>query len=209
VEPFAGAAAYSVYWLKQRRDTETILYDIDPMVVELWERILAMSPDELWAYPNPKAGEMSSDMLWGSCASATSSWRSVASGGQFQVTGWMARDFPFIKRRMAADLAEIGGGRVKVFEGGYESSLVCDATWFVDPPYQHQGHRYTEGSAGLDYEHLGAWCRNLRGQTIVTEAKPADWLPFRPHKTHYDQTNQARVDLIWESDPEPTLLDLI
>lgn len=208
VEPFAGAAAYSVYWLKQRSDIEAVLFDVDPMVVGLWRRILEMSPDELWTYPDPVVGQMSSDMLWGSCASATSSWRSVAAGRQFQVTEWMARDFPTIKRRMAADLAEIGGGRIKVVEASWDTVPNMSATWFIDPPYQHQGHRYTSGN-GIDFDLLGRWCQSRQGQVIVTEAAPADWLDFEPHRIHQDQTNQKRMELVWYSHPEPTLLDIM
>ena len=208
VEPFAGAAAYSVYWLKQRRDTECILVDRDPLVVELWERLLAMSPDEMWDYPNPRAGQMSDDMLWGSTASATSSWRTVATGGKFQVTEWMARDFPTIKRRIAADMAEIGGGRIKVFHGDYSDTPDMDATWYIDPPYQHQGHRYTQGSGAINYAHLAVWSRERRGQVIVVEAQPANWLPFVPHRLAQSQVNKFGIELVWYSHPEPTLFDV-
>src|SRR5688500_18010835 len=68
VEPFAGSAAYSVRHLQPRRRNpplveRVILIEKDPRVCQLWERILAMEPDDLHSYPIPKAGERTSDFL--------------------------------------------------------------------------------------------------------------------------------------------------
>ena len=51
------------------------------------------------------------------------------------------------------------------------------ACWFVDPPYQKEGHRYPCGSAGIDYGHLREWAFARRGQVTICESEKNDWLP--------------------------------
>src|SRR5262249_37436406 len=52
-----------------------------------------------------------------------------------------------------------------------------EATWFIDPPYQHAGRRYP-GQYRLNYGDLAHWCLRRRGLVIVCGGADDDWLSF-------------------------------
>jgi hypothetical protein len=61
-----------------------------------------------------------------------------------------------------------------------------EATWFVDPPYQHVAKSYRNDEIDcntVDFPALAAWVRSRSGQVIVCEQAGADWLPFEPFRT--------------------------
>jgi len=84
------------------------------------------------------------------------------------------------------------------------------ATWFIDPPYQVGGHKYSMGNGAIDFTHLAQWCKSRVGQVIVCENIKADWLPFWPMRKlsgAYSKTTEA----IWSNyrtGYEATQLDL-
>ena len=205
VEPFAGAAGYSMFWLLKNPELKAVLIDKDPLVVQIWNTLLSIDSNDLVNYPDPIKGERTIDPLYLAATASGGSWAKARKGEPFKITAWMARDFPRLKIRWA-EAAERIRGRVSVLSKeyqGFPSSI--NATWFIDPPYQHQGHQYVEGSSGIDYEFLGTWVRQCRGQVIVTESEPADWLPFQPHHTknsvNTSQTpnmkNVKKKELVW------------
>lgn len=63
VEPFAGSAGYSVHHLTKGTAQSALLYDIDPRVVEMWDRLLGMTPDAIMRLPAPTVGSRTSDPL--------------------------------------------------------------------------------------------------------------------------------------------------
>ena len=207
IEPFAGAAAYSMLWLTRRREMTAILYDIDPMVIELWTRLLDLTPEELWHYPDPVKGERTTDPIYLTATVTYGSWVRASKGKDYQISEWMHRDFPEIKRRMADTLAHVRG-RVTIHDASYEGAHDVEATWFIDPPYQTEGHQYALGNA-IDFAGLGDWCRSRQGQVIVCESLGADWLEFTPHRMTKTVANASSNEVVWYSHPEPTLLDLI
>lgn len=54
----------------------------------------------------------------------------------------------------------------------------CEATWFIDPPYQGTAGRWYF-NCELDYNYLSNWVKSRRGQIIACESPDANWLPFR------------------------------
>jgi len=42
------------------------------------------------------------------------------------------------------------------------------------------GTHYRCSAKAIDFNHLGAWCVDRRGQVIVCENEGATWLPFAP-----------------------------
>lgn len=201
VEPFAGAAAYAMYWMQQRSDLRAVLFDIDPVVVEMWQVLLGMDPEVLWHYPVPEAGTRTTDPIYKAACAGDNGWN--VRGGEYQVTGWMADGFVHIRRRMAHTLALVRG-RVTVELADYTTAPDLEATWFIDPPYQREGHRYAVGN-DLDFAALGAWSRSRRGQVIVCETYGADWMDFEPHVTNQTVSTSSSVEAVWYSDPEPNL----
>jgi hypothetical protein len=205
IEPFAGAAGYSMYWLQQRSDLRAVLFDSDELVVELWRHLLALEPTDLWSYPLLPAGAWTSDPTYRAAHVSVGSWNKPL-GAEYKVTEWMARDFPEVRERMASRLA-IVRGRVEIHHGDYTTAPDIEATWFIDPPYQREGHWYGSGNQ-LDFEALGAWSQARRGQVIICETYGADWMDFSPHVSNQTVANGTSIEAVWYSHPEPTLFDL-
>ena len=211
VEPFAGAAGYSMYHLVRSRACRALLIEKDPRVVELWRRLLAMTPTEILGLPVPQAGDETADFLHMTAATSNG----IARSRRMTVTDRMPKEIKRMLRRIAL-LVPVIGDRVEIIEGDYLQAPDIEATWFIDPPYQPkplqpngprtanpQGMGYAKGcdSASLDYDMLGAWCRERRGQVVVVEQYPADWLPFADHKISGDALGIARREVVWCSHP--------
>lgn len=207
VEPFAGAAGYSMYWLQERSDLRCELIDCDPLVVEMWTHLFSMDPTELWHHPDPVQGERTDDITYLIATAGAFEWQTFAKHRSVKVTEWMARDFPGRKQICANTLARVRG-RVDVRVGDYTDAPDVAATWFIDPPYQLDGSWYDSGNA-LDFPAIGEWAQTRRGQTIVCESQGATWMPFKPHRANRTVIDTQSIEVVWYSLPELTLLDLI
>lgn len=186
IEPFAGAAGYSMYHICKDRRLECLLVEKDERVVAVWKMLLGMSAEEMLNYPVPEIGETTDDMF---LMTSTAS-NGVAATNIMTVTRRLVRNIGFMKRRVAKILGAGVGARIEVVHGEYYSAPDEDATWFIDPPYTSPlrekspragGNGYAFGcrAADLDFEKLGRWCRTRRGQAMVCEYADATWLPFR------------------------------
>jgi len=204
VEPFAGSAAYSCYWLERSTKATALLIEKDARVVELWTRILSTPPEVIAEWPTPVVGERTTDLMVALHGGAAALKFGTSN---HVVTTRMKRFYPPMRRRIARWVS-LFGERITVVEGEYQEAPDVEATWFIDPPYQHQGHQYGYGSDGIDYQSLARWSQSRQGQVIVCEAYPADWLPFRPFYSHRSTANTYNTELVWESHPEPTLFDM-
>lgn len=208
IEPFAGAAGYSMYWLQQRSDLRCLLIDSDPLVVEMWNMLLAMGPAELWEYPVPEVGTRSTDLVYCAASVAGNAWMMRSRGGDFPITEWLARGFRRRREQMATVLSAVRG-RVECRIGDYRIAPDVDATWFIDPPYQLDGVGYSQANRFIDFPAVGEWCRSRPGQVIVCESSGADWMDFQPHVTNQTVANTQSIEVVWYSHPEPTLFDLM
>ena len=205
MEPFAGAAAYAMHWITRRPSARCVLIEKDPAIAALWRRLLAMEPADVLALPDVEAGERTNEIMVPAVTGAAGVF-AVASSGSCVVSPWMAKRWPGQRRRIAGTLARVKG-RVEIIEGDYTDAPTIEATWFIDPPYQHQGHMYRHGSEGIDYTQLGDWCRTRPGHVQVCESAPADWMPFRHHHSHHTQSHAFTSELVWETHPPLTLFD--
>lgn len=188
--------------------SRAVLIEKDQRVVELWDRLLSMTVDEVMAIPEPATGERTSDFFYMTTATSNG----VAGSRQMKVTSRMPELVEMMKRRVARLLPHVAG-RVKVIHGDYTNAPNVAATWFIDPPYQPhadkatssgtanpQGMGYAVGckSSDLDYLDLGAWCRSRLGQTIVVEQEGADWLPFQSlRRWTADSQGQHKTEMLW------------
>ena len=181
IEPFAGAAGYSVnnYWL----DIE--LYDLDPIIAGLWDYLIHVKESEILALPVITYGEsiddyqMCQEARWligfhvnQGCATprnAQTSWALHKPGSQW------ANDHK--KTLIASQLKYIRHWKVK--HASYADAPNEEATWFVDPPYVDQGKQYRYGSRFINYSLLAEWCKSRQGQVIVCEQLGANWLDFQ------------------------------
>ena len=131
VEPFAGAAGYACYWLANDSTKTALLIEKDPRVVDAWERILSSSPLEIASWPFPVVGERTTDQMLAGMAGAGS-----ARTNDCIVTERMVQKFASDRRRIAW-LRGLIGDRIDVIRGDYKCAPDFEATWFIDPPYQH------------------------------------------------------------------------
>lgn len=191
VEPFAGAAGYSLRY----PDRNVVLVEKYPVVAEMWRYLIAAPESEVRALPLVlSTDDLPSGVPDGARAligfwmnsGCTSSRRRVSADTLrlVQRTDAVRRYAHWgeaVRERVASQLYAIRHWRV--IEGEYTNAPDVEATWFVDPPYAVQGTRYPHGSQALDYAALGNWCRTLRGQVMVCENEGADWLPFRTFRT--------------------------
>lgn len=120
-----------------------------------------------------------------------------------------------VKRKALEVIPEVAHWSVTNLD--YTALQNLTATWFVDPPYSNAaGNRYR--TAGIDYERLGWWCLNRKGQTIVCEGYGAEWLDFERFshqrvsiRSKYQKANAQEV--VWTNDTqsrthEPDVTDL-
>jgi site-specific DNA-adenine methylase len=205
VEPFAGAAGYSVQYAHHK----IILCEIDPIVSELWRFLINAKSTEILSLPDLEPFQNVDDFnipqeakwligFWvnAGCATPCKSPSKWMRGGTAPGSFWG----PKIRQRIALQVEFIR--HWQVFNCSYADVAVPRAaTWFVDPPYEIAGKHYRFGSDQLDYQALGDWCRSRDGQVIVCENQGSTWLPFRD-LTDVRSTSRGRrsKEVIWLSD---------
>lgn len=213
VEPFAGSAQYAVRCLMEGSADRAILTDLDPRVVDMWERLLSMTPDEVRALPPLVVGATTSDPLH-MVTAASNSWGSAK---RMTVSERMAIKWPPMLRFITAALPHLLG-RVTISLGDYTTARQTEpATYFVDPPYQTvrlltatdstggaRGRGYAKhcNSDSLDFAALGDWCQSLTGHVMAVDQIGADWLPFRPLKGHRSSVGTMHLEAIWHKGGE-------
>lgn len=184
IEPFAGAAGYSLRY----PDHDVILVEKYHVIAEIWRWLIAATPDEVRAIPCVDAiadlpAWVPDGARWlvgfnltaqGKRPALHLSSGLAARRGRGWCEGWSAA----MRERVAAQVTAIRHWRV--IQGDFTAAPNIEATWFVDGPYQRAGYGYVHGSRNMDYTALARWCRSRSGQTIVCEAAGASWLPFVP-----------------------------
>lgn len=203
VEPFAGAAGYSMRY----PDREVILVEKYHQIAEIWRWLISVSVDEVLAIPEvddvdqlPSWVQMGGRWLVGfSMNSAASTPRRTLLAGRRQLRaanrqfeGWT----PSLRARVAAQVPVIRHWRV--IEGDYSLAPDIEATWFIDPPYVVGGRNYTHSK--VDRVRLAWFALFRRGQTIVCDSDGADWLPFRPFGETAGMGGKRSREAIWTSD---------
>lgn len=173
VEPFAGAAAYSLYDGHWRR--RVVLVEKDRRVADIWDWLIhEATADKIRALPDLKVGQKSSEFLHIIHAATKMAFKYKT----IKVTAVLERNWEISKRLMAANLHKIK--HWELICGDYSLAPDIEATWFIDPPYKsHPGKGYDHGSGSLDYGRLAKWALSLRGEIICCEGAFGDYLPFK------------------------------
>lgn len=194
VEPFAGAAAYSLdgdNW--QRR---VILYDSNPKISAIWKFLINASLEDIKRLPDLMPGQKVTEFtlsdaerwLIGFCINRGSSVP--------KVTASRRSDGLTYKKYISENLHKVK--HWEIHTASYEICPNLKATWFIDPPYQKVG-KYYFGFNKMDFKSLSAWCQEREGQVIVCENEGADWLPFRPLVVFHGSV-RSKVEVIWTND---------
>ena len=194
IEPFALSAGYAT----NHHDREVWLADIDPEPIELWAWLIGADAQDVRSLPceTLQTGQDIRELgLSPGAAQLIRRWQRIGNCTSWTVSGFCTGDnawckahgkgsrgqcsgvwHPSIRERTARQVEHIK--HWKAINCSYEQLPRVEASWFLDPPYQHvrYGYRFKD----VDYRDLGAWVRSLPGQVIVCEQAGADWLPFRP-----------------------------
>lgn len=197
VEPFAGSAGYATRY----PDREVVLVEREPRLATMWRWLIGVSVDEVMGLPlDPAkreglpAGAQHLIGFW-SCRGRTSPTTTVTSSwltsGKWPSSFWGE----YARARVAAQVQQIRHWRI--IEGDYTDAPDTEATWFIDPPYEAQPHRYRARIGS--YPALGRWCRTRRGLAIVCEQEGARWLPFRRFRTAKSIARGTYNEVSWVS----------
>jgi hypothetical protein len=188
IEPFAGAAGYSLRHYRRN----VILVEKYARVAEIWRYLIGVSSAEILRIPEVEhvddlppwvpvggrdlVGFAMNAAVVAPCKQLSSGRKQLRAAGRV-FEGWSKA----LRARVAEQVNHIRHWRV--IEGSYETAPDTEATWFIDPPYQVAGSYYIHGSAEIDFVALGEWCQARRGQAIACENAGATWLPFVPFQT--------------------------
>lgn len=207
VEPFAGAAGYSVN--NFQRDVR--LYDVDECVYGVWHYLIHAKQSEIRRLPtNIRHWDDLPDWVPQEAKWLIGYWLVRAQPTPRQkASTWMIRDInrgagniywsKYVRGMIAHQVKYIR--HWKVFHKSYEDCPNREATWFVDPPYQCKAGRSYKHNK-VDFDNLSEWCIDRKGQVIVCEGPGANWLPFRPLKSIKAAVRKGRKvnlskELIW------------
>jgi len=184
IEPFAGAAGYSI-----RHHTKKVkLYEVDNNLVCMWDFLIKSSYDDIISLPinfesvNDLNIPDGAKILIGFCIN-------TGSAVPCNIRSKWSRENPEhptfwgIKRRLriAEQVKNIKHWEI-IKINDYSDIQNEKATWFIDPPYQKQGIYYKHSSKNIDFCNLSKWCLDRKGEIIVCEQEGADWLPWNNKK---------------------------
>ena len=174
IEPFAGAAAYSLFGDRWRHDVTLI--EKDARVADIWRWLIdEATPESIASLPDLRVGDRSSEFLHIVHAATKMAFHYKT----IKVTPVLERNWEISKRVMASNLHKVKHWQIVC--GDYREAPDVEATWFIDPPYKSEpGLGYAFGSDVLDYDELAGWALSRRGEVIFCEGKYGDYLPFRP-----------------------------
>ncbi len=198
IEPFAGAAAYSLYADHWKR--EVLLIERDPRVAEVWRWLIEEArPADITALPDLSVGDRSTEFLHIVHAASKMAFAYKT----IKVTAVLERNWEISKRVMASAIPKVRHWRILCDD--YSAAPDVEATWFIDPPYKGaSGLGYQYGSDLLDYDSLARWIRSRQGQVIACEGPEGDYLPFIPLRTSMGVAGKQSSEVIWLNDPAET-----
>jgi len=200
IEPFAGTAKYSLKYFEK----DVLLVDKYEVIVNIWKWLQKCSVEDIKRLPHKLNPGDSLDDLTFDCIEAK------------QLLGFLvgfATERPRKKatvdrtlrrpnhinhslKRIANNLFKIR--HWTILHGSYEDISNQEATWFIDPPYQHGGDTYVHGNKHINYDFLATWCRSREGQVICCENTQANWMEFVPMRSHKGVRGMQR-EAIWSN----------
>lgn len=183
IEPFAGGAGYAL----AHHTKDVVLVEKAKWLADVWAWLISVPPEVIRALPIHEPGETIPAEVQGPARDWVGMWNAFgqarpqekmvpsAAGGNGKYRGYFwCKNY---RDRSAETVQQIRHWRI--INASYRAIPTGEATWFVDPPYVGLNHY---GQGAIDYEHLGSWCLERRGQVIVCENEGADWLPFWPFR---------------------------
>ncbi len=199
VEPFAGAAAYSLHGDHWRE--RVVLVEKDQRVAAIWRWLIEeATPAKIAALPTLRVGEKSSEFLHIVHAATKMAFKYKT----IKVTPVLERNWEISKRVMAANVHKVKHWELLI--GDYTIAPDIEATWFIDPPYRDApGEGYAHGSADLDYIALSKWVGARQGQLICCEGSNGDYLPFQQLLTLPGVAGKLSMEKMYHRPSHPSI----
>lgn len=202
IEPFAGTARYSLKYF----DRDVLLVDKYEVIVKIWQWLQKCSIGDIQKLPHHVGPGQSLDDFTFDCDEAKWLLGFVVGYGMERprrtasVNRMNARPnhVNYSLNRIAKNLFKIR--HWEIVHGSYVDIENQDATWFIDPPYQHGGDSYVESNKNINYLELGKWCTERNGQVVVCENTRADWMAFKPMRNHRGARG-TQNESIWSNFP--------
>lgn len=210
IEPFAGAAGYSLRYF----DRSVVLVEKDPRLAGIWRFLIRSQPSDILALPlldldasiddlpacDPDGRELIRAWLQGGARNGKNSFSSMARRNLIKNPNTPSFWGVACRARIASQVLAIKHWTIVLAD--YSEAPNIEATWFVDPPYNNAAgrvYRYNK----LDYLALGAWCLTRAGQVMVCENAGASWLPFRPlynmSNNWNGETSKHTIEMLWSN----------
>lgn len=181
IEPFAGAAMYSLY--DNNWEKNVILNDKYDKIFMAWDYIINQaSVADIKNLPKLTEGVKIDDLN--------------ISESEKVLLGFYSNPSSAVPKKTVTKRGEIGWERHKnflvnnlykvkhwkIYNKSYDELENIQGTWYIDPPYKFGGEYYHSSASNkhIDYEKLAEWCLSRKGEIIVCENDKADWLPFSP-----------------------------
>lgn len=192
IEPFAGAAGYSVLWYHH----QVRLFDIDTRIVAIWKYLIGATSKQIAKLPIIYPGDTLYDLNLSADAELFLGFMIGASPNYPHHQATIKSNWNENKREEIARFVE----KIKHWTCERRHFAILQnekATWFVDPPYEQQGIYYRFGCNQIHYPWLAKWCMKRKGQIIVCENGGATWLPFKPLYQINGQKNNRQTESIF------------
>ena len=172
VEPFAGSARYSLMY----PDRNVVLYEIYEKPFRVWEYLIQATEKDILGLPDIALGEdvrtfnLSDPEKW---LIGYQLQRGTARPGCIanERNRWNQD-----KLRIAKQVGLVKHWKIYKEDGTKHNWE--NATYFVDPPYTVQTHKYS--FPDVDFANIAAKVQNGKGQFIVCGNADDKWLPFEP-----------------------------
>lgn len=204
IEPFAGAAGYSLRY----HDCRVILVERYHVVAEVWRWLINASEAEIRAVPDVECvDDLPAGLAQGAYWLVGFMLGAGDSRPRHHISPMVRRDGKMPMALVAQQAAAIRHWRI--IEGDYWEAPDVEGTWFIDPPYRERGSRdhragarsrvrYPHGGDAIDYAALATWTITRPGQVIACENEGATWLPFSPLLTANAAAPGARSrEAVW------------
>lgn len=198
IEPFAGAACYSLLY----PDNQVILNDIYLPVYTFWYYFIELATPQMVArLPNLWRGDKVSDYshFLSKEERVVMGWwtgRCITSPGN-TVSQWVHKNggTRTIKKQAIQHLEKIKHWKVMLKD--YRKIPNIEATWFIDPPFQFSRSKYK--CHNIDYGELAEWCKSRKGQVIVCEKGGANWMDFK-FLAKFHGLKGEQIEVMWTND---------
>lgn len=212
VEPFAGAAGYSCRYPSH----DVVLIEIDPRIAAIWRWLIGATYEEIVSVPDvPDGGTVDDIDAPKAARDLVGFWCNGGASQPSKTPSKWAREYPGkcgwarYRNRVAIDAQRIKHWRI--IEGSYADAPDLEASWFVDPPYQSPAGRHYRHDS-IDYDHLGQWCDDRRGQVIACDQAGSTWRQWThsvPVKSTTHERGFGRIsrEVFWTNAPPISLFE--